>query len=210
MIKLKNIFTILIGGSVLSLAMFWVIATMVSGSNQLEKKDSVKRNFDFIMVKRDESENIRKREVPKKPKPPKQPKKPKLDLKQNVPQQNNVNLKVPDIDLKLSSVNTLGDAKVSGLGDIAISANLIPLVRIEPRYPRRAKMLKKQGQVTVEFTITERGFVEDPKVVKATPPKIFNQAALSAIKRWKFKPKVEDGKAVSQRAVLSFEFKLDK
>jgi TonB family protein len=91
-----------------------------------------------------------------------------------------------------------------------ISTNVIPLVRIEPRYPTREKILRFEGWVKVQFTITKEGTVTDAIVVDSVPKNTFDRAALSAIKRWKFKPKIIDGMAFEQRAEQLFEFKLTK
>jgi protein TonB len=64
--------------------------------------------------------------------------------------------------------------------------------------------------VKVEFTVTPLGTVEDVKVLDSKPPRVFDRAAKRAILKWKFKPKVVDGKPVSRRAVQVIEFKLSK
>gem|GEM_PF-4333504 len=56
--------------------------------------------------------------------------------------------------------------------------------------------------------ITTMGTVIDPVVVGAHPSDIFNEAALIAIRQWKFKQKIVDGQPVEQRAVQTLQFKL--
>ena len=55
--------------------------------------------------------------------------------------------------------------------------------------------------VEVEFTISRAGTVKDPRVVAYEPSTIFNKAALRAIKKWKYNPKIENGKAVEQPGI---------
>ena len=84
----------------------------------------------------------------------------------------------------------------------------IPIVRVPPVYPQRALDRGVEGWVEVEFTVTEIGGVSDPKVLSAHPSSIFNRAALRAIERWKYEPKVVDGQPVSRpgmRKRLRFE-----
>jgi protein TonB len=38
-------------------------------------------------------------------------------------------------------------------------------------------------------------------VIKADPPSVFNRAAIDAVKKWKYRPKVVDGKAVEEHNV---------
>ncbi len=77
-----------------------------------------------------------------------------------------------------------------------------------PDYPVEAYRDHKQGWVEVAFTVDSAGQVTDPKVVNAEPARIFNSAALSAVKRWTFKPRMENGKAVAEQMQRRIEFKL--
>ena len=65
-----------------------------------------------------------------------------------------------------------------------------------------------EGWVKIEFTVTPEGNVSDPNVVAAEPEGIFDDAALNAIRKWKFKEKIVDGRAVAQKAVQTLKFKL--
>lgn len=60
--------------------------------------------------------------------------------------------------------------------------------------------------VVLEFTILEDGSVIDPEVVRSAADGMFDESALRAIKRWKFKPKMVHGVAVTRRASLPIEF----
>jgi protein TonB len=82
-------------------------------------------------------------------------------------------------------------------------------VRIEPQYPREALLKGIQGWVRVRFTIMEDGSVDDPIVVESEPRRLFDRAAIRAILRWKFKPRIVDGKAVRREAEQVIDFKLD-
>jgi protein TonB len=88
------------------------------------------------------------------------------------------------------------------------SDEVIPLLRIDPVYPRKAARAGKEGWVRIEFTITERGTVAEAVVVEAKPRRIFNRSALAAINKWQFKPRLADGKPVSRRASQIIEFNL--
>ena len=88
------------------------------------------------------------------------------------------------------------------------SNEVIPLLRIDPDYPRKAARAKKEGWVKVEFTITEHGTVIDPEVVEARPRRTFNRSALAAIRKWKFRPKLSEGKPVARRVSQVIEFNL--
>jgi protein TonB len=90
----------------------------------------------------------------------------------------------------------------AGIGD----RDSIPLVRVEPSYPERAAERGLEGWVEVEFTISASGTVRDPKIVASTS-NVFHKAVLDAIRKWKYQPKIEDGKPVErpgERTVLKF------
>ncbi|MXY55396.1 MAG: energy transducer TonB, partial [Gammaproteobacteria bacterium] len=79
----------------------------------------------------------------------------------------------------------------------------LPIVRVQPTYPRRALTRGIEGWVLVEFVVTETGTVRDPVVLVADPPGFFERAALRAVVKFKYKPKVAGGKAVAVSGVRS-------
>jgi len=72
----------------------------------------------------------------------------------------------------------------------------VPIAQIQPVYPSSALERGVEGFVIVEFDVSEAGAVVNPRVLGAQPPGIFDRAALQAISRWKYKPKVIDGRVV--------------
>ena len=93
---------------------------------------------------------------------------------------------------------------------VKASRGLVPLVRVPPKYPRRAAQRGVEGWVKVQFVITVAGRVKGAKVVGSSPSGVFDRAALKAISKWKFKPKVIKGQRVEQLAVQVLQFKLKK
>lgn len=57
-----------------------------------------------------------------------------------------------------------------------------------PRYPPEALRAGTAGEVLVEITIGTDGSVTNARVVRATPPRVFDREALNAVRRWKFEP----------------------
>lgn len=81
--------------------------------------------------------------------------------------------------------------------------NYLPIVRVSPIYPRRALTRGIEGYVLVEFVVTETGTVRDPVVLFADPPGFFERAAVTAVMKFKYKPKVAGGKPVAVSGVRS-------
>jgi protein TonB len=83
------------------------------------------------------------------------------------------------------------------------------LARIEPSYPQRALILGTEGSVVVEFTITSIGTVADVRVVESTDT-VFEQAAVTAIGKTRYRPRIVDGSPVETRGVTTeIEFRLE-
>ena len=118
---------------------------------------------------------------------------------------------MPSIGLPISSGDGpyLG-ALQKGSGLAGFDTDVIPVVRVQAAYPRRAKQAGIEGSVTMEVLIKPDGTVSQAKVLESTPPRMFDQAALVAIQRWKFRPKIVDGTPVSQRARQTIQFSLEK
>jgi protein TonB len=84
-----------------------------------------------------------------------------------------------------------------------------PMVRIPPQYPDMCQSRAREAeQVVVEFNVTPQGAVVDAKVLEASNA-CFHRAALRAVQRWKYEPKVEGGEAKPRYGVRTqFTFRL--
>jgi protein TonB len=103
-----------------------------------------------------------------------------------------------------------GGGVVVGGGAVA-DRDVVPLVRIEPDYPARAAQRGIEGYVVVKFTITAAGTIKDATVVDAQPKDIFDSAAIEAVSRWKYKPKVLGGVPVERAGMqVRLAFQLEK
>lgn len=91
---------------------------------------------------------------------------------------------------------------------VSTDRDVTPLVRVNPTYPLRAAARNIEGWVQVQFTITGTGAVTDVVVVDSSPPNVFDDAAVEAVSRWRYNPKVEGAVAVDRvgvRTLLRFE-----
>lgn len=70
-------------------------------------------------------------------------------------------------------------------------------VQAQPKYPSIAISRNIEGFVDVKFDITKIGTTKNITVVRAQPEGIFDRAAVNAVKRWRYRPKMEEGKAVA-------------
>ena len=81
----------------------------------------------------------------------------------------------------------------------------IPIVKVQPVYPNQAAKRGIEGYVILSFTILPSGATANAEVIESHPSGVFNSSALKAVQRFKYKPKVVDGKA---RAVHNVHHRL--
>ena len=127
---------------------------------------------------------------------PDKPEEPDVPPPPDVPQQD---LDTPDADLsglKIAAPSAKTDLNVKGVGGFSGDGEYLPIVKVQPVYPRRALQRGIEGYVIVEFTVTKSGAVRDPFVVEADPANIFDRAALKAASKFKYKPRVIDGEPI--------------
>lgn len=67
---------------------------------------------------------------------------------------------------------------------------------VAPDFPAKALAENLGGSVTVAFTIDVNGNPRNVHVVDASPPGMFDRAAVLAVKRWRYEPTVINGKPV--------------
>ncbi|MBN1903899.1 MAG: TonB family protein [Deltaproteobacteria bacterium] len=81
---------------------------------------------------------------------------------------------------------------------------------VPPEYPIEAKEKKIEGKVVLRFILSKDGMIQDPQVKNAHPAGVFDQAALEAIVKYKFRPAKKDGMDVDCFVWWPIEFKLDE
>lgn len=80
------------------------------------------------------------------------------------------------------------------------------LVHVQPVYPPAARAQRVEGTVDVEIVISPTGTVEQARVVKGVM--FLNDAALHAVRQWKYAPTMVNGVAVSVRMIVKVSFLL--
>ncbi len=77
-----------------------------------------------------------------------------------------------------------------------------------PKYPADAKRARIEGKVVLSTVISEKGDVEQLKVVSG--PKQLRQSALDAVQQWKYKPYLVNGKPVAVQTTINVTYRLAK
>lgn len=71
-----------------------------------------------------------------------------------------------------------------------------------PKYPPEALRAGQSGEVLVEFTVGTDGSVDNVRVVRGNPPRVFDREAVAAVKRWRFQPVASP---VTSRRTIGFK-----
>ena len=105
----------------------------------------------------------------------------------------------PGVEIGRVIVDT--DFDIGPAGGFSSDGDYLPIIKVNPIYPRRALSRGIEGYVLLKFVVTETGSVRDPVVIEAEPPNIFDRAAKNAALKFKYKPKMVDGKPVAVSGV---------
>lgn len=90
----------------------------------------------------------------------------------------------------------------------SIPEQVVPIVRIDPKYPLEAISKGLEGSVVLSFTINEVGGVEDILVISSPYDGVFDKESRRALRKWKFKPAIVDGKPIKQFGMtVTLDFK---
>ena len=83
------------------------------------------------------------------------------------------------------------------------------LHKVDPAYPEEARRAGLQGAVVLEVTVDAEGAVEDVTVIESIEnAPMLSDAAVEAIRQWKFEPTELDGSTVSVLFTVTVRFRL--
>jgi protein TonB len=188
-------------GGLFTTSMFWLLWHLVGTAFDVGDMAEATR-IDFSRMRRDTEVVTKRDEKIERERPPPTPETPRMAFSAGGIE-NNVAQLTPVVDAR----GAMSRMSMSAGSD----RDVIPLVRIAPDYPPRALSRGLEGWVQVQFTITATGTVKDAVVVNAEPKNIFDEAALKAIARWRYNPRVDAGVAVERVGVQTIiRFQLEQ
>ncbi|MCU1242509.1 MAG: TonB family protein [Candidatus Acidoferrum typicum] len=89
------------------------------------------------------------------------------------------------------------------LGGNVAKANLIN--RVDPVYPDDARAARLEGEVLLHIVVATDGTIKELNLVKGDP--VLAKAAMEAVKQWRYKPTLLNGKAVEVDSTISVVFR---
>ncbi len=172
-------------GSFVTISLLFVMQLLIVTGKQALTDPRERHKLEFVRVKRNENLNVDDIVPEKPPKPPETPPEtPPQDM-------DNINPDAPTINVAPPSVSANTD--IGGPGSMNIAeGDYLPIVRVAPVYPARALSRGLEGFVDLSFTVTTTGTVKDPIVLQSTSS-LFERAAVRAVLKFKYKPRVVDG-----------------
>ncbi len=182
-----------------TIGLFLIMKVLVTGQEYEIEEELASIGIDFVRVERDEDSQTKDRALkrPSKVEPEEPPPPPKLTQPNR-----------PNVD-KASMSADMGAFDLAGLNlNAPVDGDTLAIVRVLPRYPSRALSRGIEGWVLLEFAIDELGLAVNPVVIESEPRGIFDRAATSAVKRWKYRPMIEEGRPRMRpgvRQLISFE-----
>jgi len=187
--------------ALVTFSLFALMGTLIDIGGRGKEESIAKIDINFSRVIEETQTQLKERKLPQKLETEKEPTPPEIDMTETMAKPGAQTVQAPTFKANV-------DVGGPGLGSIETDADILPLVRIPPQYPPRAQERGIEGWVHLRFTITKAGTVRDPEVVDADPPNVFDRAAIRAVERWKYKPRVENGVPVERpgvEVVLSFD-----
>ncbi len=171
-------------------SLFWVMQYLIASADRTLDEDDAGHLLEFVRIKQDEAITPRKLK-PKKPPPPEEP-----PPEPPPPALDNITPEAQAVAVTAVSINTRIDLSASGFGLSPSDGDYLPIVKVQPMYPRRALSRGIEGYVIVMFTVTRQGTTRDHVIVESKPRGIFDRAALQAATKFKYKPRVVDGQPI--------------
>ena len=196
-------------GVAVTLVLFFIMQALIDSGDQAYRSDSDGQIMEFVRIKDDESLSLKDRRKPKKPEPPKEPPPPPKMIveKQVKPTMNKVKIDIPNIDLP--TIAGGGPFLGNWAGNPLAEGDVLPIVRIDPQWPREALVEGIEGYVIVEVIIAADGSVASAVVIESVPRRLFDRNVIRAVLKWKFKPRIINGVAVERRAIQRLDFSVD-
>ena len=173
-------------GALITVSLLWVMSYLSATGVTAFSEEQSFRFVDFVRVQRDERTQVKDDRVERPPEaqppPPMQPDR-QLDDLDSFGTAIGVSAPRVDHDVSLGRDGFFSDGEY------------MPIVQVAPQYPRRAAERGLEGYVTLEFVVTRQGTVRDPVVIESSSS-VFDRAAMEAVMRFRYRPRVIDGEPV--------------
>jgi protein TonB len=107
----------------------------------------------------------------------------------------------------------VADSLLGDLDNVALTEDAVDQppeirTRIPPEYPERAQQREIEGRVVVAVLVGVDGQVQQLQINESTPPGVFDDAVLAAVRQWTFEPAQYQGNPVETWVNIPIPFSL--
>lgn len=182
-------------GLATTFGIFFLMQALIDTGRGALTEETQAYAVDFVRVPEPEEVRTKDRKPERPPEPEEPPPEPEL------PDQQMSRAEGQELDMG-GGFSVHADISVdTGISGGSGDGEYLPIVKVAPVYPYRAQSRGIEGWVLVEFTVSTAGAVEDVQVVEADPAGIFEDAAVEAARKFKYKPRVVNGQPVAVTGV---------
>lgn len=183
-------------------ALFFMMHNLVTNRQDPFDQSGDRLVVDFVRLERDEEVQQKDRKPLKPPKPEAPPPQPQI-MQMQSPKPRTDPMRMAEIPMNLDF--DMGD----GFGMNSADGDYFYITKVTPVYPRRALARGIEGYVIVQFDVSPTGAVTNARVIESEPPNVFDEAALNATLKFKYKPRIINGEAVKVTGIQNkFSFRI--
>jgi TonB family protein len=111
----------------------------------------------------------------------------------------------PDLDATEGEL-TAARAAITQKNSVVGANSLARTEYVAPKIPTTLRNRTVSGWVELEFTVRTDGSTADIVVTNSSPRRVYDSSAIYAISQWRYKPVMQNGKPVEQRAAVRIRF----
>lgn len=196
-------------GFLITLTLFFGMKSLLGDRAKIKDNDFLDFKISYVKAEIETKQRSRQRKKPPEPEKSSQPPAaPKLNVAQN-------NKSLVDMLSDYNNGKNLNILKNMGLPGLNVNIGKPSIdnqgglkAGIPPIYPPKALLNNIEGWVHVKISVNAFGSVDDVLVLNSEPARLFDEAALKAVRKWAFHQKKINDTPVPFEFTQTIEFKL--
>ena len=198
----RMLFALVAGVVIAGALTYFMHRLILSSHHQLD--ETLRTSFlDFVRLKREEHSQRKQSKLQR----------PRVQQAPQAPTSPQVTPQLSDNRIEISQPSVAPQVQVD-IGTLGIGSGdgeYLPIVKVAPVYPFKAMSDGVEGNCLVEYTVTASGATNDVHIVKGQCKRVFAAASIKAARKFKYKPRVINGEAISVPNVRNlFKYELEE
>jgi protein TonB len=145
---------------------------------------------------------------PAQPEPKEPDIKPEVDIPAPQVEQPMPQVEVADLPPMENVEAPPSESAISASSNASAPQELKATQRVEPVYPPTSRRMGEEGVVRLKVLVDERGRPHEVVVQNSSGYPRLDQAAIEAVRRWRFEPATDGSRAVSAWSAVAIRFQL--